>query len=213
MKTNYTHIAVILDRSGSMQALIKDVIGGFNTFVKEQKALPGEATFTLVQFDDKYEVVHDFVDIQKVPTLTEETYNARNMTALLDAVGVTIKTVGEKLAAMPEDQRPSKVLVSIYTDGQENSSKEYNWPQIAKMIKTQRETYGWEFTFTGVGSEAFAEATAGQLGIDPLLVAQMQGGPQGAVQMMNLCSVGASSYRSGGSQALRSAYIKHSGQS
>lgn len=211
MKQNYAHLAVILDRSGSMAPLISDVIGGFNTFLKEQKALPGEATLTLVQFDDVYEVLHYFVDIQKVPDLTPEVCYARNMTALLDAIGVTITTVGRKIAALPEDQRPSKVLVSIYTDGAENHSKEYTLARIKEMIKTQRETYSWEFTFTGVGPDSFAESTAGLLGIDPQLVAQMDHNQKGTFQAMHLCSVGAASYRSGGTSALKSAYKNHGG--
>ena len=192
-----------------MQDVMSDVLGGFNTFVKEQKALPGEASLTLVIFDDQYEVVHDFVDIQKVEPLTDKVCYPRGWTALLDAVGVTITKVGEKIAAMPEDQRPSKVLVSIYTDGQENKSREYVLNQVKSMIKTQRETYSWEFTFTGCGVESFAEQTAGAIGIDPSLVAQMSRDPDGAEQMMCLCSVGAASYRIGGTSSLKSAYASH----
>lgn len=207
MKSDYTHIAVILDRSGSMASLIDDIIGGFNKFLEEQKKLPGQATLTLVQFDDQYDVLADFVDIQKVPPLSRDVYCERGWTALLDAVGVTITKVGEKIAAMPEDQRPSKVLISIYTDGQENKSKEYKLEQIRQMVKLQRETYSWEFTFTGVGIDAFAEAAS--LGIDPSLVGQVSHDSKGAVRSMNLCSVGASSYRQGGAGALRGAYKNH----
>lgn len=203
-----THIAVIIDRSGSMEQIMSDVIGGFNKFVEEQKALPGEATLTLVIFDDAYDVLHDFIDIKDVPPLTSDVCYARRWTALLDAVGVTIKTVGAKLSSMPEDERPSKVLVSIYTDGAENKSKEFSQDQIKEMIKIQREKHSWEFTFTGVGIESFAQAQAAGMGIDPDLVAQVDRTSKGAVRSMNLCSQGAASYRGGGAVGLRDAYSK-----
>jgi uncharacterized protein YegL len=189
-----------------MGTLMTDVLGGFNEFVKQQKALPGEATLTLVQFDNDYEVLHDAIDIQNVPPLTRDVCFANGSTALLDAIGVTINSVGQKIAAMSESERPSKVLVSIYTDGQENASHEFTLDKIKEMIKTQRETYSWEFTFTGVGLESFAAEQARDLGIDPMLVAQMDHNHQGTVDAMNLCSAGATSYRSGGSHALKSAY-------
>ena len=44
MKTGHTHITGVLDCSGSMQAICTDAIGGFNQFLKDQQALPGEAT-------------------------------------------------------------------------------------------------------------------------------------------------------------------------
>lgn len=206
MKDNLTAIAVIIDRSGSMGTLMTDVVGGFNEFVKQQKELPGEATLTLVQFDNVYEVLHDFVDIQKVPKLTSEVCYARNSTALLDAIGVTINTVGQKIAAMPEDQRPAKVLVSIYTDGQENSSHEFKLAKIKEMIATQRKKYNWEFTFTGVGEDSLAEDQARGMGIDMNLVMQMSHDSKGTSEAMDLCSKGVTSYRGGGADALRSAY-------
>lgn len=206
MKNSYTHLAVILDRSGSMKTLMSDMIGGFNEFIEEQKALPGEATLTLVQFDDHYDVLHDFIDIQKVPVLTEKVCYSRGWTALLDAVGVTITTVGGKIAAMPEDQRPAKVLISIHTDGAENKSKEYTLAKIREMIEEQRTKYSWEFTFTGLGVDSFAAEQADKMGIDPLLVRQMSHDSMGTAQSSELHSRAAKSYRTGGGQALREAY-------
>lgn len=79
IKPDYTHITVILDRSGSMSSIRDDIIGGFNQFVHSQKAVPGTATLTLVQFDtqDPYEVIHWFQPIREIPPLTAATFVPR----------------------------------------------------------------------------------------------------------------------------------------
>lgn len=88
-----TDITVVLDRSGSMSSIADDIIGGLNEFVARQKGVEGQAHFTLVQFDDEYEVVHFRVPIGEVPTLTRKTYVPRGSTALLDAIGRTVNEV------------------------------------------------------------------------------------------------------------------------
>jgi len=156
---NLTEIVAILDRSGSMHCLTADTIGGFNAFLAEQKKAPGRAKLTLVQFDDQYQIDHDGVDIQSVPDLNRTTYQPRGSTALLDAVGKTIVTVGERLAKTPEEQRPGQVIFLVITDGQENASKEFRDPaKIAEMVRHQTENYQWTFSFMGGGNAAFAQA-------------------------------------------------------
>ena len=156
MRDNYTHLIVVLDRSGSMASTKEDAIGGFNQFVADQKALPGEATLTLAQFDDKYEVIHDLKNIREVPPLTDETFQPRGNTALLDAIGRTVNEVGRRLADMPESQRPSRVLLAIITDGGENASREYRRDKVFDMLKHQQEKYGWATTFIGSNQDALA---------------------------------------------------------
>ena len=157
MRTDLTDITVIMDRSGSMQACQVEAENGLNRFIKEQQAQPGEALFSLMQFDDQYEVVHQAVPIQNVPKCT---LVPRGMTALLDTVGKTINTTGERLAAMPEAERPGLVIVVIITDGMENASQEFKREQIKDMITHQQEKYNWQFTFLGANQDAFAEAGA-----------------------------------------------------
>jgi len=135
MKENLTEMVFILDRSGSMSNLTKDTIGGFNTMIENQKKEDGDAVLTTVLFDDMYELLHDGVNIQDVKELTNKEYYARGMTALLDAIGKTINTVGERLSKTKEENRPSKIIFVITTDGQENSSKEFTQKQIKEMIE------------------------------------------------------------------------------
>ena len=114
MKTGYTHIAVVLDRSGSMSSVRKDTIGGFNSFLAEQKSAPGEATLTLVQFDNEYQTVFYEEKIANVPDLNDKTFVPRGGTALLDAIGKTITLTGQDLANKPENLRAEKVIVVIF---------------------------------------------------------------------------------------------------
>jgi len=160
MRQDLTHITLVVDRSGSMDLIRTDAQGGINQLLKEQKEAEGEATLTLVQFDDRYEVVHNGKDIRKVGTYALQ---PRGMTAPLDAVGKAIVTTGESLAAMPEDQRPATVLCVIVTDGHENSSQEYTNDQIAEMVRHQTDVYGWHFNFIGADVSAFDAAH--QMGI------------------------------------------------
>jgi hypothetical protein len=159
-KENFTSINVIIDQSGSMQHLATDTIGSFNTFLSEQKVLPGEANFTLCTFNIDYRLVHDFVKLGSVPNLDDKVYKPNGSTALLDAMGNTINSVGAKLAAMPESERPSKVLFLIITDGQENASREFTKAQIKEMVEHQRNTYNWEFVFMGANIDAIAEGVS-----------------------------------------------------
>lgn len=159
MQHDLTEIAYVLDRSGSMQSLASDAIGGFNAFISSQKQVEGRASFTLVLFDHEYQVVHKNLDIQQVPDLDARTYVPRGQTALLDALGRTIDDLGTYLAAMPEAQRPGKVIVAIFTDGLENASRVYTTERLADTIKHQQEKYGWEFLFLAANQDAIASAS------------------------------------------------------
>lgn len=160
MNKGYTHISVILDRTGSMQEIRDDTIGGFNAFLNEQKAEAGTATLTLVQFDtqDPYEVVCRFKPIQEVPELTRATYLPRASTPLLDAMGRGINDLEAQIGALPGGKRPEKVVVVIVTDGQENSSREFLKEQIVKMIKKHQDQDDWQFVFLSADLDAIGDA-------------------------------------------------------
>lgn len=155
MKKDLCELIVVIDESGSMSSVRDDTIGGYNTFVETHKKLPGEARLTLVKFNSDYEIVHDGVDIKDVPLMTDATYMPSSMTALLDAIGKTIDTVGNRLAKTPEEERPEKVIFFIITDGAENVSKEYTSKQVKEKTTHQKEKYGWEFIFMGADQDAW----------------------------------------------------------
>jgi hypothetical protein len=159
MKDNFTRIAIILDRSGSMEICKESTVAGFNEFIRTQKEISGEATVKLVQFDDQYETVFD-KRLKECPELTQNTFVPRGSTALLDAQGRTIVELGQELAALPEQERPSKVIVVTLTDGLENASKQYNLDKIGEMIREQRDKYNWDFVFLGANQDAIATAAA-----------------------------------------------------
>lgn len=147
---DHTTIAVVLDNSGSMWNKVGDTIGGFNTFLKTQKETPGSADISLYKFGSNYNEVYSAKDVREAEDLTDQTYRANGgSTALYDAIGKTITSVGDRLRDMPEDDRPNKVVLVIITDGEENSSREYNHKQIQAMIKCQQDTYSWEIMYLG----------------------------------------------------------------
>lgn len=159
MKDNLTRIAIVLDRSGSMESCRESTVTGFNEFIRNQKKIPGEATVKLVQFDDQYETVFD-KPLKDCPELNQSTFVPRGSTALLDAQGRTIVELGQELAALPEHERPSKVIVVTLTDGQENASKSYHLDKIGELIREQRDKYNWDFVFLGANQDAIATAAA-----------------------------------------------------
>ena len=167
MNNNLTEMVFIIDMSGSMTPFTDDTIGGYNTLLKEQREKDGDANVTTVLFDNRYIVIHDRVDIKEVKDLTTKEYMPMGNTAMLDAVGKTINSIGQKLSNIPEEERPGNVVVTIITDGMENASTEYTWSQIQSMIKEQREKYSWLFTFIGANIDVMD--ISNRMGIDSRL--------------------------------------------
>lgn len=165
MKQNLTELVFLLDRSGSMQGLEGDTIGGFNSMLEKQKKEPGKAVVSTVLFDDRLTVLHDRVAVEKVRPITEKDYCVRGCTALLDAIGETVRHIGNIHKYARSEDVPQHTLFVITTDGMENASRRYSATQIRKMIRRQQETYGWEFLFLGANIDAVE--TAGELGIGP----------------------------------------------
>lgn len=157
---NATEIMCIIDKSGSMSPRKADAIGGFNSFIEEQKKLPDDAYLTLVLFDTEVNTVHESVNIKSVPPLDDKTYSPSGCTALLDAVGDGIDRLGARLSSLNENDRPDKVLVVILTDGEENSSHKFTKQQIKDKIELQSGTYKWEFVYLGANQNSFAEASS-----------------------------------------------------
>ena len=166
MRENLTEIVFIIDRSGSMNGLESDTIGGFNSMIAKQQKEEGEAIISTVLFDDKTDVIHDRVPIRDVKNLTEEDYRVRGCTALLDAVGGAIDHIGKIHKYARKEDRPAKTLFVITTDGLENASRYYSFKDIKRMIERQKEKYSWEFLFLGANIDAIKVAANMGIGKD-----------------------------------------------
>ena len=152
VENELTEIIAILDRSGSMKHILDDMIGGFNTFLEDQKKIEGNCNITVVLFDDLYEVLHDNVDIKKINPITNRNWTARGMTSLNDAIGKTIATVQDR--HLKSKDKPAKVLVCVVTDGQENSSRVYKREDI-KLLISAKEKDNWSFLYLAANQDAF----------------------------------------------------------
>ena len=184
MRENLTEMVFVLDRSGSMSGLAADTIGGFNELIEKQKKIEGDAYVTTVLFDHEYEVLHDHVALGEVAPLTDKEYFARGSTALLDAVGRTIDSVGARLAATPEEERPEHVVFVITTDGMENASREYTAKQVREMVEHQQQKYSWQFVFLGANMDAVSEAR--NLGISAKYAADFTPSHSGVRKMYSM---------------------------
>ena len=158
MSKGLTEIVYILDRSGSMGGLEEDTIGGFNSMMEKQKKTGEKALVSTILFDDRSEVLHDRVPIDKIEKMTGEEYYVRGCTALLDAVGMAIHHIGNVHKYAREEDRPEKTIFVITTDVLENSSSRYSYDRVKKMVKRQQKKYGWEFIFIGANIDAYGEA-------------------------------------------------------
>lgn len=152
-----TELVFILDRSGSMYGLEPDTIGGFNSLLEKQKNEAGEAFVTTVLFDNRQRMLHDRLPLTDVPAMTAEDYTVGGSTALLDAVGDTIKHIARIHKYAPADHRPEKTLFVIITDGMENASARFTYEQVKALISHEQEKYGWEFLFLAANLDAAVE--------------------------------------------------------
>ena len=158
MKQNLTELVFILDRSGSMQGLEGDTIGGFNAMIEKQKKEPGEAFVSTVLFDDRTEVLHDRVKVGEVRPITNKEYYVRGCTALLDAIGGAIHHIGNIHKYARSEDVPEHTLFVITTDGMENASKHYSLAEVKRMIEKRRRKNDWEFIFLGANIDAIETA-------------------------------------------------------
>lgn len=173
MIDDYTHIVLVTDRSGSMDAIKADAQGGINTFVKEQKEQPGIATFALYDFDTEHRKVFGPSDIKKFENYT---LVPRGGTAMLDAIGRAVSETNSFVWSIPEVLRPKNVVFVIVTDGEENSSREYTYDTIKNII-TAKQELGWKFIFLAGDQDAV-----------------LNGARMGIQYTTNYVNVGASAY-------------------
>lgn len=153
-----TEVVFILDRSGSMSGQESDIIGGFNAMLEKQRQSEYSALITTVLFNNSTQTLHDRVPLDQSPSLTASDYCVGGSTALLDAMGETIRHIQSVHKYIRLEDRPSKTLFVIMTDGQENASRRFNNEQIKRMVRELEDEAGWEFLFIGADIDSFAAA-------------------------------------------------------
>ena len=158
-----TELVIIIDRSGSMQSLREDVIGGYNALLENQKKQEGKTLVTTIFFHDRAEFFHKDADVQDLKPIDGRSYQPCGCTALLDAIGDGIAFIKAKHAKLTAEELPAHTIFSIMTDGLENASKEYSYSQIKSMIELQKEC-GWDFIFQAANIDVEHESR--RLGID-----------------------------------------------
>jgi len=195
-KEGYTHIAIVLDKSGSMSSSKAGTIEGFNGFLEAQKENDGIATLSLIQFGSPgLEVTtYDMVNISETEGLTSRSYHPNDgSTSLLDAIGMAINDTEDRIINMEEEDCPEKVIFVIITDGQENDSREFNRNQLMEMINANREENGWEFVFIGANQDAIQEG--GSMGVRASYSYNYDATSIGTQDMYQTLTRGMTSYR------------------
>lgn len=169
-RDNEMDVVFLLDRSGSMGGIEKDTIGGYNSYIDSQRGK--NVKVTTVLFDDKYEILHNREDVDNIKKLTNKEYYVRGCTALLDAIGKTIREM--------EDNNPNKVIFIITTDGYENTSTKYNKSQIKELISVHKD---WKFMYIGADIDSYSEGRS--LGIKDEFIANYKKTDRGISKLYN----------------------------
>lgn len=164
MKKDLTHLTLVIDTSGSMASIKNDAIGGVNSLLEKQKNEIGNCTVSIIEFNNKTKDVITNKDIKSVPVYN---MNPGGGTAMLDGIGYAINSTGSYLTSLKEEDRPSLVVVAIITDGEENSSREFNYEKIKEMVEHQKSVYNWQFTFLCTDQSVLDKAN--NLGLDGLV--------------------------------------------
>lgn len=160
-KGNFIHLVFVIDESGSMYPSVSDVVNGFKQMIDEQKKVKeGKCSVSLYTFADSWKEVYLGKDVSEIDDIQ---YHPNGLTAMNDGIGVAIDRVGKWLSDMDEKDRPSKNLVIIMTDGEENNSKEYSLDRVKEMIKHQTEKYSWDFMY--IGTDITTKKDANRLGV------------------------------------------------
>lgn len=183
MKKDLTELVIIIDKSGSMNSLKEDVIGGYNSLISKQKE-EGNTTVTTIFFNDKVDFVHEQVDIKELKPIDGRSYHPSGCTALLDAIGDAISFIKAKHSKLKEEDLPEHTIISIMTDGLENASVEYSYPHIKRMIEFQKKC-GWDFIFQAANIDIDYEID--RLGIDPRMAVKFKASSKGVHDTMLKC--------------------------
>lgn len=147
---HYTALLLLVDRSGSMDSIRDDMLGGLRALLEEQRKLPGFITVDLVQFDDTIDTVYQMVDPENITISLEP----RGRTALHDAIGLGVNGFSQRIDALPDHAQPKAIQVVVVTDGLENASNEYTAKQVKELVTAKQEDPRWDFMFLGANQDA-----------------------------------------------------------
>jgi uncharacterized protein YegL len=188
-----TELVFILDRSGSMAGLEGDTIGGFNAMIDEQKKLEGDVIVSTVLFDNYHQVLHNRVNLKEVSPMTKDDYFVRGTTALLDAIGRSIRKIHGVYCETLKEDRPDKVMFIITTDGMENASREFSYDKVKNKIQEMKSRYNWEFIFLGANIDAVNVAK--QFGINKERAVRYHADEEGTKKNYRAMNKAVTSYR------------------
>lgn len=153
-----SHVVFVLDDSSSMRSCWDQTIAGYNEYLKGQKedeVKTGIKTFVSLYKFDGYNVskVFDHMPVSQVPLLNKETYNPKGSTNLNDAIGGVMMEINKILSSKKKSERES-VIITILTDGEENSSSTFDNSTIKQMVE-KAQGKNWGFMFLGANINAF----------------------------------------------------------
>ena len=190
-----TELVFILDASGSMYELASDTRGGFNSLLRQQRQSGAETLVSTVLFNSGLSLLHDRLPIGDVPEMTETDYLPSGCTALVDAIGSSIRHIRNiHRYARPEDL-PAHTLFVITTDGLENASRYYSADEVRDMVRTQSKDAGWEFIFLGADMDTVE--TAEFYGIDRSRAARYSNDPGGTAKKFAAAAVAINDVKAG----------------
>lgn len=148
-----TRIFFVLDKSASMETIRSETIEHFNEQIEQvqKDSKDMETSVSLVVFDHKVEMQFFNQSLKKLKPLTLKTYHPSGSTAMYDAVGMTIDRAEKEIKDIAK--KDVAILFVILSDGQENSSREYNRADVAERIQRLQETKRWTFAYLGANQD------------------------------------------------------------
>ena len=159
MKKNYLKIIFVIDESGSMQGTESDVIGGFNSFIEQQKTQHyGKIDVTLYKFSDNCSKIFNDLPLTEIRPLSIMDYSPGGLTALYDTIGIAINQADKHITQLKQEFKPDMVMMVVITDGHENASSEYSAHTVQQLILGHEKNENWQFIYLGADLNSFADA-------------------------------------------------------
>ena len=161
---------LILDRSGSMAGMEKQVVSGYNEQLQAvqgiQQKYPDQEILLGLRFFDSVvgNNITDFKLVNDLVPLSMDDYQLGGTTALLDAIGKSVYDLKTRFGHQISNEDTS-VVVIIMTDGYENASRMYTYGDVRRMVTELEATEKWSFTFMGADLDAIGASTS--FGINP----------------------------------------------